>query len=266
MMGDAAGNGDEKPLSPVKIARSFWMGTFEVTNEQYAKFDPAHNSRFADKGSWAFNEPDLGWPLNKPKQPVVRISQKEALAFAAWLSKRTGEKVTLPTEAQWEYACRGDTDTPFWYGDLNTDFSKLANLADYAIRDLVYDGYPNDPAYPPDLVPRDARFKDGNLVTADVGSYKPNVWGLYDMHGNAWEWTRSAYRPYPYSETDGRNLPGDADSIVVRGGSWFDRPVRSRSAFRLSYPAWQRVFNVGLRVVIEAGEPARVAAAGAVRK
>jgi formylglycine-generating enzyme required for sulfatase activity len=177
------------------------------------------------------------------------VSQKEALAFCQWLSKRTGQKVTLPTEAQWEYACRAGTDTPMSYGDLDTDFSKNANLADWTIRDLVYDVRDQ---YPPDLVPRDARFKDGKLVTADVGSFKPNAWGLYDMHGNAWEWTRSAYRPYPYSEMDGRNDPRDNDFVVARGGSWYDRPKRSRSAFRLSYPAWQKVYNVGLRVVIEA--------------
>jgi len=263
VIGDAGANDDEKPLTTVRIARPFWMGKLEVTNEQYAKFDPGHDSRYQDKGSWMFNEWDLGWALNLPRQPVIRVSQKEALAYCQWLSKRTGENVTLPTEAQWEYACRGGTATPLNYGDLNTDFSTQANLADWTIRDLVYDVRDQ---YPPDLVPRDARFKDGKLVTADGGTYKPNAWGLHDMHGNAWEWTRSAYRPYPYSELDGRNRPGINETIVVRGGSWFDRPKRSRSAFRLSYPAHQKVFNVGLRVVIEASNDVRVAAVGAKRK
>ena len=139
-------------------------------------------------------------------------------------------------------------------------------MADSTIRELVYDGYPNDAAYPPDLVPREARFNDGKLVTANVGAYAPNVWGLHDMHGNVWEWTRSAYRSYPYNESDGRNLPGRTDTMVVRGGSWYDRPVRSTSGFRLSYPDWQKVFNVGLRVVIEAGEDVRGLAAGAARR
>ncbi len=253
VMGDAEGYANEQPLSVVRIDRPFWMSKFEVTNEQYAKFDAAHDSRYEHKGSWKFNEWDLGWPLNRPRQPVVRVSRNEAAAFSRWLSARTGRKIDLPTEAQWEYACRAGTATPLSYGSLDADFSKQANLADYTIRDLVYDVRDQ---YPPDLVPRDARFNDGKLVTADAGSYKPNAWGLHDMHGNAWEWTRTAFRPYPYSEADGRNEPAGIESVVVRGGSWFDRPRRSRSAFRLSYPAWQRVYNVGLRVVMEA-EPDR---------
>jgi len=102
-----------------------------------------------------------------------------------------------------------------------------------------------------DLVPRDDRFNDHALVTADVGVYRPNAWGLHDMHGNAWEWTRSAYRPYPYHDNDGRNRPGVSDRCVVRGGSWYDRPQRCRSGSRLSYPAWQKVHNVGFRVILE---------------
>ena len=263
VMGDVNGNRDEQPLTPVKIQRPFWIGRFEVTNEQYARFDPAHDSRYEDKGSWMFNEKDLGWPLNGPRQPVIRVSQKQAMAFAEWLSKRTGLKITLPTEAQWEYACRAGTDSPAWYGDLDTDFSKFANLADWTIRDLVYDVRDQ---YPPDLVPRDARFKDGKLVTADVGGYQPNAWGLHDAHGNAWEWTRTAYRPYPYSEVDGRNAPRENDEVVVRGGSWYDHPKRARSTFRLSYPAWQQVYNVGLRVVIEGDLEPRTLATRSARK
>ncbi len=100
-----------------------------------------------------------------------------------------------------------------------------------------------------DLVPRDERYDDAALVTADVGSYRPNTWGLHDMHGNVWEWTRSAYRPYPYRADDAGNDPAGTERRVVRGGSWRDRPKRCRSGFRLSYPAWQPVFNVGFRVV-----------------
>ncbi|UCG48947.1 MAG: SUMF1/EgtB/PvdO family nonheme iron enzyme [Phycisphaerales bacterium] len=253
VMGDPDGQPDERPVSPITIEKPFWIGRFEVTNEQYARFDPAHDSRHEHKGSWMFNEWDLGWPLNRPRQPVVRISWQEAVAFCRWLSERSGLNVTLPTEAQWEWACRAGADSPLSYGDLDTDFSQFANMADLTIRGLVYDVRDQ---YPPDLVPRDRRFNDGMLVTAHVGSYRPNPWGLHDMHGNVWEWTRSRYEPYPYSADDGRNELAGPGKRVVRGGSWYDRPKRCRSAYRLSYPQWRKVYNVGFRIVIEAKDPA----------
>ena len=104
------------------------------------------------------------------------------------------------------------------------------------------------------MVPRDNRFNDGNLVTADIGQYKPNAWGLYDMHGNAAEWTRTNYRPHISPNDDPVwNVDNENPSAVktVRGGSWRDRPKRCKSSFRISYPAFQRVFNVGFRIAVE---------------
>jgi formylglycine-generating enzyme required for sulfatase activity len=248
VMGEARGDADEQPPCVVAIGDGFWMGRCEITNAQYALFDPAHDSRFEDRTSWIFSEEYLGWPVNGPKQPVVRVSWERAMAFCEWLSRKTGQRFTLPTEAQWEYACRAGTETPFWYGDANVDFSPLANMADWTIRNLAYEGWrPKSP----DLVPRDARFNDGQLVTADIGSYAPNPWGLYDMHGNAAEWTRTAFKPYPYRDDDGCNTEDMPGEKVVRGGSWYDRPQRCRSSFRLSYPAYQRVYNVGFRVTCQ---------------
>ena len=206
-----------------------------------------------------FNEWDLGWPLNQPRQPVVRVSWKEAVAFCRWLSKQIGEPVTLPTEAQWEWACRAGADSALSYGDLDTDFSAYANMADATMRELAYDARDQ---LCPDIVPRDDRFDDGELVTTRVGRYRPNAWGLYDMHGNAWEWARSTYAAYPYRTDDGRNNLDDSSQKVVRGGSWYDRPKRCRSAFRLSYPAWQKVYNVSFRVIIEADRVVQVATEG----
>ena len=254
VMGDADGCEDELPPASVQIDRPFWMSRFEVTNAFYAKFDPSHDSKYEHKGSWMFNEWDLGWPLNEPNQPVCRISWDEAMAFCRWLSVRIGQDVSLPTAAQWEWACRAGSNTPLSYGDLDTDFSQFGNMADVTIRELAYDVRDQ---YPPDLVPRDARFNDGRLVTANVGSYRPNAWGLHDMHGNVWEWTRSRYLPYPYEANDGRNDIKDTGERVVRGGSWYDRPKRCRSAFRLNYPAWRKVYNVGFRIVIESDVPTR---------
>jgi len=257
VMGDPTGEPGERPVARVRIDKPFWMSQFEITNEQFARFDPGHDSRFQDKGSWMFNEWDLGWPLNQPQQPVVRVSWGQAMAFCRWLSEQSGEPATLPTEAQWEWACRAGTDSDLSYGGLDTEFSAHANMADATMRDLAYDARDQNP---PDIVPRDDRFDDGELVTACVGSYRPNAWGLYDMHGNVCEWTRSSYAPYPYRPNDGRDDLDDSQTKVVRGGSWYDRPKRCRSAFRLDYPAWQKVYNVGFRVIIEADRPMQLAA------
>jgi formylglycine-generating enzyme required for sulfatase activity len=248
VMGDARGEADEQPLAAVRIERGLWMAKYEVTNEQFARFNPAHESRFEHRSSWIFSEEYLGWRLDRPTQPVVRVSWQEAMEFSRWLSAKLGESVTLPTEAQWEYACRAGSASPLAYGDLDSDFSRLANMADTNLRRLADEGWrPKSP----DLVPRDARFDDGALVTAVVGSYRPNAWGLHDMHGNVAEWTRTTYQPYPYRSDDGRDALGAQGPKVVRGGSWRDRPKFCRSAYRWSYPPYQKVFNVGFRVVIE---------------
>jgi formylglycine-generating enzyme required for sulfatase activity len=177
------------------------------------------------------------------------------MAFCRWLSRRSGIGFSLPSEAQWEYACRAGSTTPLGYGDLDADFSAYANVADKAV-DRLYTVTGGVVVF--QEIPSDTRFDDGAIATAKVGRYKPNSWGLYDVHGNVAEWTLSTYRSYPYREDDGRNSPSSSGRKVVRGGSYYDRPRRCRSAFRLSYPSWQRVHNVGFRVVTQEGpaEPA----------
>jgi formylglycine-generating enzyme required for sulfatase activity len=251
VMGDAEGYPDEYPIAKAKIGRPFWMGTCEITNAQYNLFDSTHDSRYEHKGSWSFSENHLGWLLNHPNQPVVRVSQTEAVQFCEWLSEKIGQKVTLPSEAQWEYACRAGTDSALSYGDTDTDFAKYANMADATIREYAYD---TDGRFTADILLRDDRVNDGVLVTSDVGGYKPNAWGLYDMHGNVAEWTRSQHRPYPYDDADGRNDVVEDCEIAVRGGSWHDRPKLCRSAVRMNYRDWQKVYNVGFRVVIESAD------------
>mgnify|MGYP005834032231 CR=1 FL=1 len=266
LMGDPDGTPDEQPVHPVKIERPFWMGRCEVSNEQFACFDPAHDSRVETKNAYQFGV--HGYPCNEPKQPAVRLSWRQAMAFCEWLSEKTGERFTLPTEAQWEWACRAGAATPFWYGGHDADFAKFANLADAKMREFASNPYtvwqpqPNATKYD-DWIPKDTRFNDGHLVTAPIGSYQPNPWGLADMHGNAAEWTRSEYRPYPYTEANGSEVTPHASRLtryVVRGGSWRDRPYRSTSAYRLAYPAFQRPYNVSFRVI---AEPAPKTAAAA---
>ncbi|NQT52609.1 SUMF1/EgtB/PvdO family nonheme iron enzyme, partial [bacterium] len=267
VMGDASGEPDEQPLARVTVAEPFWLGKCEVTNEQFRRFAPSHQPRYYTR--LHARSDDQGLPLDGPRQPVVRVSWHQAMAFCEWLSRRTGLAVALPTEAQWEWACRAGTSHALAYGDVAADFSRHANVADRAYANVrnVTGGLQHLIVHGQALC--DSRFDDRHRVTAPVGSYAPNAWGLHDLHGNAAEWTLSAYRPYPYVDGDGRNkaprelagsspITRDASRVtapasrvtrrVVRGGSFFDRPARCRSAFRLAYPPWQRVFNVGFRV------------------
>lgn len=267
IMGDPNGQVDERPLTRVSIERPFWIGAYEVTNEQYHQFDAGHNSGFFNKRYQSRDGPGL--LLSGPQQPVVRVSWKQAKAFCRWLLKKTGMRFDLPTEAQWEYTCRAGSSTPFSYGTMEIDFSGYANLADKAlsvppgptggvtssITEHKGNGIFISAIYGGNII-CDARFDDGTVATAEVGQYQSNAWGLYDMHGNAAEWTRSTYRPYPYRDDDGRNDDeGAPGRKVIRGGSWCDRSKRCRSAFRLSYPAWQRVYNAGFRVICEIETP-----------
>lgn len=253
VMGNPTGELDERPACRMKIERPFWMAVHETTNRAYNLFDPAHDSRVEDKNTYQFGI--HGYPANKPEQPVVRVSWNEAMNYCRWLTAKTGLPFSLPTEAQWEHACRAGSATPFFYGDLNADFSKFANLADAKLSEFASNPYtvdqplPNPPKYD-DWIPKDARFNDGALLTVAPGRYLPNPWGLCDMHGNAAEWTRSAYRPYPYQEAD------QGPRRVVRGGSWRDEPKRATASYRLSYLPHQRVHNVGFRVICEAPPPA----------
>ena len=254
VMGSHDGAADESPCAVVQV-EPFWMGKFEITNAQYRVFDPSHESRDESRNGYQFGR--RGFYQDGPRQPAIRVSWQRAMAFCQWLSERTGLEFTLPTEAQWEYACRAGSDEAFHFGPLDSDYSSYANLADRRLRDFAQstgaDNYLRaqpipDPNRYDDWIPRCDRFDDGGLVTIDVGSYQPNPWGLYDLHGNVWEWTRSTYRPYPYDAADGREA-AEADGLkVVRGGSWRDRPQHSRSATRWRYPDWQGVFYVGFRV------------------
>jgi len=252
VMGSCEGAADESPPTPGRIERPFWMGACEVTNEQFALFDPKHDSHVEPRNNYQFGV--HGIPANRPEQPVVRISWHEAMAFCRWLEQRTGEAFSLPTESQWEYACRAGSDTPLWYGNLDSDFSKSANLADARLREFALHPYSEDRPLPnpskyDDWIPKDTRFDDGAVIGVATGKYQPNPWGLADMHGNVAEWTRSDYGPY-------REDLGDAGAHdgrkVVRGGSWRDRPYRATSSYRLGYSAFARLYNVGLRVVCAA--------------
>ena len=243
VMGEARGPDDEAPLSRVRIDTPFYMSRCEVTNAQFrALADPNHNSGVVQWRSIDWR--GEGYHLNGADQPTVRASWQQAMEFCAALSTKTGRRITLPTEAQWEWACRAGADTPLWYGGTDDDFSKRENLSGHEARRFAFKGKRK-------WYLRDDRFDDGHMVTAPVGTLGANAWGLHDMAGNVCEWTRTVYRPYPYGPSDRRENPSSTDDKVVRGGSWFDKPNRGRSAFRWKYPAWRRVHNVGFRVIAE---------------
>ncbi len=250
-MGDVAGECNEYPMAPVKIAKPFYMGATEITLEQYQQFDPAHRNGYYDQHYKDQVRP--GYLMDYPKFPVIRVSWLKAMEFCKWLSAKTGHKVTLPTEAQWEWACRAGTDTPFYYGNLDTDFGTYANLADATVSKMAVRDIDPQPIQNPDkfwdYLPKEARFNDGVLHLADSGHYKANAWGLQDMIGNVAEWTLDDYRPYPYVAAEPSK--DAAHSKAVRGGSWSERPKESRASSRLDYPAWQQVYNVGFRVIVE---------------
>jgi formylglycine-generating enzyme required for sulfatase activity len=253
-MGEPAGYADERPQFPATIDQPFWIGKVEVTNEQYACFDRAHQSGLEPMLWLKWTWEDYA-RLDQARQPVCRVSWDEASAFCRWLSRKTGRQFSLPSEAQWEWACRAGSADALSFGPQGADSSSSANLADISLSstrawartttpwsrtERVQPFYAVDPV------------DDKNMVSAPVGAYRPNPWGLYDLHGNVAEWTASAYLAYPFRADHARHADPRARR-VVRGGSWYDRADLARSGCRASYWPWQRVFDVGFRVVCAAG-------------
>ncbi|HJN07978.1 MAG TPA: SUMF1/EgtB/PvdO family nonheme iron enzyme [Pirellulaceae bacterium] len=243
VMGSNSESPTERPMHTVEIRKPFEMGVTEVTLQQYRQFEKNHTNGSYDKPGIVVT---YGFSMDKSIYPVIRVSWEQANAFCAWLSKKTGKKVLLPTEAQWEWACRAGSDTPVSFGADLRDYVAFANMSD-ASSDARRNSYARNHWA---LSLKDAAAADKAHCLNDVGSYKANGFGLKDMHGNVAEWTRSEDKPYPYSDSDGRNAQVRGRK-VVRGGSWDDRPRHSTSSYRLSHPSWQRVYDVGFRVIVE---------------
>ena len=260
--------GAERPVAEVAVKKGFWMATTEITQGQLRLMDPSFDNGVYDKhykdqvsrGYYMGDEdPDFAQP-GHTNFPAVRVSWELAQKYCAWLSEKTGRKVRLPTEAEWEWACRAGTGSDLNYGTVTDDFSARENLADYSLIELAVIGVdpqpiarrddPNPQRRPDAVWDYELRARNANdhvLHLAEVGSYAPNAWGLYDMHGNAAEWTSGGWHDYPY---DAAKAAG-GELKVVRGGSWARRPCVSGSAWRWRYPAWMRPFDVGFRIVVE---------------
>lgn len=252
VMGKNMKNSDTSPAHKVTIGKSFWMSEKEITNGEYNVFFPEHSSRFVDQ-QWKDHVTE-GYIAYKPEQPVIRVSYNEVMSFCKKLADKSKLNITLPTEEQWEWACRAGTDTDFWYGDINTDFGTCENMSDKQMNKMAVSGVDPQPMKTDNqwykyyvYHPKIESVDDGNMIMATPGSYKPNPFGLYDMHGNVAEWTRSDY--LPYSIKKGKVQP--ADTKVVRGGSWKDHPKFAASYARRHYLPYQKVHNVGFRIIIE---------------
>ncbi len=243
VMGNLNGAPDEYPRSVQKIEKPFWIGVTEITNQQYEAYDPDHDTRYLDEDGKDHTTP--GYIANHPDQPVARISWNEAKKFCDWLGGQLKMNVDLPTEAQWDWAARAGSAEQFPWGNLEADWSKFANCADAGTRFRyskwefgsaihIRNPYPADWVYPL----RDDRFTDSWFVVDYVAQSKPNVWGLYDMVGNVSEWTTS---DYPHGES-GRK--------IARGGSWAERPKVSGNSVKFPYLPYQKVYNVGFRIVV----------------
>ena len=248
-MGGANGAPGEGAPVLARIDRPFWIGKLEVTNEQFALFDPRHDSRVEHGDFLQFSVQERGYPVNQPRQPVVRVSWDRAMAFCRWLSEATGESFTLPAEREWEYACRAGSVTALWYGEVDADFAKMANLADESLQKVDTFGFGLPSGAVPRWRPAIAAVNDGHRVSAAVGSFGASPWGLQDMHGNVAEWTRSPWGVHvAASVAAGTDLPRDS-RMVVRGGSWYDRPRFARSGSRRAQRRYLGAFDVGFRVV-----------------
>ena len=205
---------NEHPRHRVRITRAFFIGAHEVTQRQYERVMGKNPAHF--KGA---------------NNPVEQVSWNDAAEFCRRLSQKDGATYRLPTESEWEYACRAGTTTPFHTGE--TISTGQAN----------YDGnywYANGTK---------GQYR---RKTTPVGSFAANAWGLYDMHGNVWEWCQDWYDDdyYSNSPTDDPTGPATGKYLVLRGGSWFYFPYFMRSAYRLRGNPAFRNFNIGLRVVV----------------
>ncbi len=182
----------------------------------------------------------------KGDHPVVQVSWNDATAFCDWLSKKSGKAVGLPTEAQWEYACRAGTKTAYPWRD-NPDYGKgWANCADQSLKK----GLPNVPAASTFF-----SWDDGFVFTSPVASFKANAFGLYDMTGNAWQWCQDRLWDYDKGAVTDPAGGGPGSLRVQRGGSWFTLPENCRAACRGSDLPSRQHDNVGFRVAVAAADP-----------
>jgi formylglycine-generating enzyme required for sulfatase activity len=217
---------DEGPVHPVNI-NAFWISKHEIPWDIYelfvSKVFDATKKSDVSEGVDAITRPtppylDMTFGMGKEGHPAVGMTQYNAIQFCKWLYSRTGVFYRLPTEAEWEYACRAGSAAAYFFGDNETLLDEYAWFA-----------------------------SNSKEKTHPIGTKKPNAWGLYDMHGNVAEWTADQYIPDYYKQFKGKVADNPIAKPVklyphsVRGGSFIDNPIQLRSANREeSNPAWKR--------------------------
>ena len=252
---------DEKPAHKVMLSKAFHMGKHEVTVGQFRRFvEAAGYKTDAEKGTGfkgafvvadgkAKLAEDASWRNPYFKQtddhPVVCVSWNDARAFVDWLNasdkaKPAGSTYRLPTEAQWEYACRAGTTSWYQWGDDPDKGKGWCNARDLTAKKTFSDRTVFN-------------WDDGFVYTAPVGSFKANGFGLHDMHGNAVEWCEDWYGPYQGGDQTDPSGAASSEVRVLRGGSWYSGPGVLRSAIRFWYRPGDRVTDLGFRVVLAPG-------------
>ena len=250
---------DERPTREVTITRDFHMSRCEITRGQFAAFvADAQYKTDAERDGWAFAWDGKKWDKVKratwrkvgfaqtDEHPVICVTWNDAAAFCTWLGRKTGRTARLPTEAEWEYACRAGARSVFAWGDTLEGGKGRCNAADMTARKK----FTRWGIFP---------WEDAHVFTAPVGSYAPNAFGLCDMHGNVWEWCADRYAAsYADAGKVDPTGPAEGQHRVLRGGSWMSNPPYIRSACRRkSDVRGGGCDNIaGIRVVVEAAPPA----------
>ncbi|MBI3831829.1 MAG: formylglycine-generating enzyme family protein [Planctomycetes bacterium] len=203
-------NADEKPWHLVTLAQPFYMGKYEVTQEQYAQLIGSNPSYIK------------GQPL-----PISNVSWDDTQEFFKKLTAQTKQSIRLPTEAEWEYSCRAGTRTKYYSGDTEAD---LARVAWHGV--------------------------NSKETAQPVGQKEPSVFGLFDMHGNLWEWCQDWYEEDYYSHSPAQDPQGltQGNYRVLRGGSWHYDPGSCRAAYRFKHPPNERMSYYGFRVRMNASK------------
>jgi formylglycine-generating enzyme required for sulfatase activity len=260
---------DEAPVHRVRIRRAFYLGQHEVTVGQFRRFIEASGYRPESEadgtGGYGYNpdyepattqrgdafegrSPRYSWRnpgfAQDDDHPVVNVTWNDAQALATWLSRTEGQRYRLPTEAEWEYACRAGTRTRYPHGDAPAGLEQEANVFDQAAA-----------PYWPRWQQHALAGNDGHAFTAPVGSLQANAFGLHDMLGNAWEWVSDWHGDRYYAQSPGTDPQGPTDGSVRvrRGGSWHTWAFYARCSYRNWNSPTTRYTLVGMRLVREIG-------------